>query len=80
MNQLIIWKDKVVILFLILNLGKLVLIFVMEDIILCIGSDLDLMVLKLCLILLPQSMDYQNHFGELKPEMQQLLIIISRLA
>lgn len=73
MSLLIIWKEKVDILYLKLSLVKLESIYVMEDIILFIGWDLGSMELKLFIIHLLQLMDYLNLCGALKLEMLQLL-------
>lgn len=73
MSLLIIWKEKVDILYLKLSLVKLESIYVMEDIILFIGWDLGSMELKLFIIHLLQLMDYLNLCGVLKLEMLQLL-------
>lgn len=51
----------------------------MEGITLCIGWDSVLMEQKSSSILQQQSMDFQSHFGGLRQETQQLLIIISQL-
>lgn len=73
MSLLIIWKEKVDILYLKLSLVKLESIYVMEGIILFIGWDLGSMELKLFIIHLLQLMDYLNLCGALKLEMLQLL-------
>lgn len=78
MNQLITWRVKVDIPFTIPSSEKLEVTFATEDIILFIGWDSVSMELKLLLIQPQLSMDFLNHFGQLKVEMLLLPIITLR--